>query len=70
MGLFDQAIATCKQYLKPVKQATRELISLQEKAKQTAEFDQINEDVALDGLVETNKAPFGGPSKTKQDKKQ
>ena len=30
MGLFDQAIATCKQYLSPVKKAKRKLIQLEE----------------------------------------
>lgn len=51
MGLFDHAIATCKAYLKPVKQATRELILLQEKAKFTKEADEINEEAKLNELL-------------------
>lgn len=52
MGLFDAAIATCKAYLKPVKQATRELLLLQEQAKVAKEHDEINEEAQLDNLLQ------------------
>lgn len=41
MGLFDQAIATCKSYLAPVKKVKRKLIQLEEQAR----FKQENEEV-------------------------
>ena len=43
MGLFDQAIATCKQYLSPVKKIKRKLIQLEEQAKWARENDEFTE---------------------------
>lgn len=41
MGLFDQAIETCKAYLKPVKMITRKLIKLEQEAKNQGETDEL-----------------------------
>ena len=32
MGLFDQAITTCKQYIQPIKQVTRKVVQLENQA--------------------------------------
>lgn len=51
MGLFDQAIATCKAYLKPVKIASRKLIQLEEQAKFSKENDEILEESTFDEFI-------------------
>ena len=55
MGLFDQAIATCKQYLQPVKRVTRKVIQLENQAKYTKEQDDINEETKFEEIFEDQK---------------
>ena len=50
MGLFDQAIATCKQYLSPVKKAKRKLVQLEQLEKLKKENDDFNEKQEFDEI--------------------
>lgn len=52
MGLFDQTIATCKQYLKPIKLVRQKINKLVDQAK----FARDNDDIA-DEDVQFNEAP-------------
>ena len=52
MGLFDQAIATCKSYLKPVKHVTRKVLQLEEQARFAKEHDEINEETQFDEMFD------------------
>ena len=64
MGLFDDAIATCKQYLKPVKRVKQRLVLLEEQAKlsreQHAELmhnERLGMDTSTDESQERPKKP-------------
>ena len=54
MGLFDQAISTCKQYLQPIKRVTRKVVQLENQAWYTKEQDDINEDRHFDEILQPN----------------
>ena len=54
MGLFDQAIVTCKRYLKPVKQVKRKILVLEEQAKYARENDRINEEADFEAALNAN----------------
>ena len=66
MGLFDDAIATCKQYLKPVKRVKQRLVQLEEQAKLTREQHaelMHNERIGMDTSTEESVERLQKPNK-------